>query len=96
MSALEKDVAKKAGGGEKGEKIAAAAMWKNMKETVAYMSEKKAAVKDLPGKQEKIDADHDGKIEKSDLAALRAGKKETVKESTEFNRMKELMQRLNG
>ena len=91
-----KDVAKKAGGGEKGEKIAAAAMWKNMKETVAYMSEKKAAVKDLPGKQEKIDADHDGKIEKSDLAALRAGKKETVKESTEFNRMKELMQRLNG
>ena len=89
-------VAKKAGGGEKGEKIAAAAMWKNMKETVAYMAEKKAAVKDLPGKQEKIDADHDGKIEKSDLAALRAGKKETVKESTEFNRMKELMQRLNG
>jgi hypothetical protein len=89
-------LAKKAGGGEKGEKIAAAAMWKNMKETVAYMAEKKAAVKDLPGKQEKIDADHDGKIEKSDLAALRAGKKETVKESTEFNRMKELMQRLNG
>jgi hypothetical protein len=93
-----KDVAKKAGGGEKGEKIAAAAMWKNMKETVAYMAEKKAAVKDLPGKQEKIDADHDGKIEKSDLAALRAGKKEkeTVKESADFNRMKELMQRLNG
>ena len=91
-------VAKAAGGGEKGEKIAAAAMWKNMKETVAYMAEKKAAVKDLPGNQEKIDADHDGKIEKSDLAALRAGKKEkeTVKESTEFNRMKELMQRLNG
>jgi hypothetical protein len=92
-----KDIAKKSGGGEKGEKIAAAAMWKNMKETVAYMAEKKAAVKDLPGNQEKIDADHDGKIEKSDLSALRAGKKkETVKESTEFNRMKELMQRLNG
>jgi hypothetical protein len=90
-------VAKSAGGGKKGEKIAAAAMWKNVKETVAYMAEKKAAVKDLPGNQEKIDADHDGKIEKSDLAALRAGKKkETVKESTEFNRMKELMQRLNG
>jgi hypothetical protein len=91
-------VAKAAGGGKKGEKIAAAAMWKNMKETVAYMAEKKAAVKDLPGNQEKIDADHDGKIEKSDLAALRAGKKEkeTVKESADFNRMKELMQRLNG
>jgi len=91
-------LAKKAGGGEKGEKIAATAMWKNMKETVAYMAEKKAATKDLPGNQEKIDADHDGKIEKSDLAALRAGKKEkeTVKESADFNRMKELMQRLNG
>ena len=72
-------------------------MWKNIKETTAYIEEKKAASKkDLPGNQEKIDADHDGKIEKSDLAALRTGKKETVKESTEFNRMKELMQRLNG
>jgi len=91
-----KDIAKKSGGGEKGEKIAAAAMWKNMKETVAYMAEKKAAVKDLPGKQEKLDVDKDGKLEKSDFAALRAGKKETVKESTEFNRMKELVQRLNG
>ena len=89
-------LAKKAGGGEKGEKIAAAAMWKNMKETVAYMAEKKAAVKDLPGNQEKIDADHDGKIEKSDLAALRAGKKkETVKESTDFSRLQELTGRLN-
>ena len=91
-----KDISKKSGGGEKGEKIAAAAMWKNMKETVAYMAEKKAAVKDLPGKQEKLDVDKDGKLEKSDFAALRAGKKETVKESTEFNRMKELVQRLNG
>ena len=88
-------VAKAAGGGKKGEKIAAAAMWKNVKETVAYMAEKKAAVKDLPGKQEKIDADHDGKIEKSDLAALRAGKKETVKESTEIGRLRELTGRLN-
>ena len=89
-------LAKKSGGGEKGEKIAAAAMWKNMKETVAYMAEKKAAVKDLPGNQEKIDADHDGKIEKSDLSALRAGKKkETVKESTDFSRLQELTGRLN-
>ena len=85
-------LAKKAGGGEKGEKIAAAAMWKNIKETTAYMAEKKA-VKDLPGKQEKIDADHDGKIEASDLAKLRA-KKETVKESTEFTRMQEQLSRL--
>jgi len=87
-------VAKSAGGGEKGEKIAAAAMWKNMKETVAYMMEKKAASKkDLPGNQEKIDVDHDGKIEASDLAKLRA-KKET-KESTDFTRMQEQMARLN-
>jgi len=85
-------VAKAAGGGKKGEKIAAAAMWKNIKETTAYMAEKKA-VKDLPGKQEKIDADHDGKIEASDLAKLRA-KKETVKESTEFTRMQEQLSRL--
>lgn len=36
--------------------------------------------KNLPGNQEKIDVDHDGKIEKSDLAKLRAGKKK-MKES---------------
>jgi hypothetical protein len=91
-------VAKAAGGGKKGEKIAAAAMWKNIKETTAYIEEKKAATKDLPGNQEKIDADHDGKIEKSDLAALRAGKKEkeTVKESADLARMKQFLTRLNG
>jgi len=89
--------AKAAGGGEKGEKIAAAAMWKNMKEDVKISeAKKKAEVKDLPGNQEKIDADHDGKIEKSDLAALRAGKKETVKESADLTRMKEFLTRLNG
>jgi hypothetical protein len=87
--------AKAAGGGEKGEKIAAAAMWKNMKETTAYMAEKKAAVKDLPGKQEKLDvAEPKGKIDGKDMAALRA-KKETVKESTDFTRMQEQLARLN-
>jgi hypothetical protein len=40
----------------------------------------KEATKNLPGNQEKIDADHDGKIEKSDFAKLRAGKKK-MKES---------------
>jgi hypothetical protein len=87
-------VAKSAGGGEKGKKIAAAAMWKNIKETQMYIAEKAKAVKDLPGKQEKIDADHDGKIEASDLAKLRA-KKETVKESSDFSRLQELTGRLN-
>jgi hypothetical protein len=72
----------------------AAAMWNNIKETTAYIAEKKAAVKDLPGKQEKIDADHDGKIEASDLAKLRA-KKESVKESSDFSRLQELTGRLN-
>jgi hypothetical protein len=85
-------LAKKAGGGEKGEKIAAAAMWKNMKETTAYIEEKK----NLPGKQEKLDVNKNGKLEKSDFEALRAGKKETVKESVDLDRMKALMQRLNG
>ena len=45
--------------------------------------------KNLPGKQEKIDADKDGKIEKSDLAALRKNKKkaqEGVEEKT-MNRL---------
>ena len=90
-------VAKAAGGGEKGKKIAAAAMWKNIKETQMYIAEKTKAVKDLPGKQEKLDVDKDGKLEKSDFAALRAGKKtkETVKESTDLNRLRELTGRLN-
>jgi hypothetical protein len=88
-------VAKAAGGGKKGEKIAAAAMWKNMKETTAYMAEKKAVVKDLPGNQEKIDvAEPKGKIDGKDMAALRA-KKETVKESSDLTRMRELTGRLN-
>ena len=41
--------------------------------------------------------DKDGKLEKSDFAALRAGKKtkETVKESTDLNRLRELTGRLN-
>ena len=86
-------VAKSAGGGEKGKKIAAAAMWKNIKETTAYIEEKK----NLPGKQEKLDVDKDGKLEKSDFAALRAGKKEkeTVKESSDVSRLRELTGRLN-
>jgi len=35
----------------------------------------------LPGNQEKIDVDGDGKIEKTDLAKLRSGKKKNMKES---------------
>jgi len=56
------------------------------------------AKKNLPGKQEKLDVDKDGKLEKSDFAALRAGKKEkeTVKESADLTRMKQFLTRLNG
>lgn len=78
------------------ENAKAAAMWKSMKEDVKLAEAKKKAEKDLPGNQEKIDVDHDGKIEKSDLAALRADKKETVKESADMTRMKEFLTRLNG
>jgi hypothetical protein len=73
----------------------AAAMWKNIKETTAYIAEKAKATKDLPGNQEKLDvAEPKGKIDGKDMAALRA-KKETVKESTEFTRMQEQLARLN-
>jgi hypothetical protein len=90
-------VAKAAGGGEKGTKIAAAAMWKNVKETTAYVMEKAAEEK-----KAKKDYDGDGEIEsgKDEHAgsvdkAIKANK-EKVNESADLNRMKELMTRLNG
>ena len=82
-------VAKSAGGGEKGEKIAAAAMWKNMKETVAYIAEKAKATK-----PDYIDLDKDG--DKTEPMKKAAKEKETVKESTDLARMRQLMTRLNG
>ena len=91
-------LAKKAGGGEKGEKIAAAAMWKNIKETQAYVAEKKEVEK-----KAKTDYDGDGKVEsgKDEHAgavdkAIKASKaKETVKESSDISRLRELTGRLN-
>ena len=55
----------------------------------------------LKGGQTKLDVDGDKKIEKSDLASLRAGKKvkeseEVVNESADLARMKEFLTRLNG
>ena len=87
-------VAKAAGGGEKGEKIAAAAMWKNIKETTAYIAEKKAKTDwDKDGKKESEQEEHAGVVDK----AIKASKsKETVKESADLNRMKEFLTRLNG
>jgi len=90
-------LAKKAGGGEKGEKIAAAAMWKNIKETTAYMAEKKAelAKKDYDGdgKVESGKDEHAGSVDKAIKKAM--DKKETVKESSEVDRLVQLTGRLN-
>jgi len=83
-------VAKSAGGGEKGKKIAAAAMWKNIKETTAYIAEKSKAVK-----PDFLDMDKDGDKKEPMKKAVGDKKKETVKESTDFTRMQELSGRLN-
>jgi hypothetical protein len=92
-------VAKAAGGGKKGEKIAAAAMWKNIKETTAYVAEKaeveKKAKKDYDGDGE-VESGKDEYLGSKDKAIKAAmGKKETVKESTDFTRMQEQLARLN-
>jgi len=81
-------LAKKAGGGEKGEKIAAAAMWKNIKETQSYIAEKAKVKPDY------IDLDKDG--DKTEPMKKAAKEKETVKESADLTRMRQLMTRLNG
>jgi len=81
--------AKEYGSKEKGEKVAAAAMWKNIKETTAYVAEKaKAAKPDF------LDMDKDGNKKESMKKAVADKKKETVKESTEFTRMQNQLQRL--
>jgi len=86
-------LAKSAGGGEKGEKIAAAAMWKNIKETTAYIAEKKAKTDwDKDGKKESEQEEHAGVVDK----AIKANKKEVVKESADLARMKQFLTRLNG
>jgi hypothetical protein len=99
-------VAKAAGGGEKGEKIAAAAMWKNIKETTAYMAEKKAVEKkDKPMKGSKMadegNAVTGGLADKNiPIGAKIPGtdvvkKKQIETESTDFTRMQEQLARLN-
>mgnify|MGYP006269650707 FL=1 len=84
--------AKKYGSKEKGEKVAAAAMWKNIKEETAYIEEKKAATKEKP---DYIDLDKDGDKTEPMKKAAKEAKKETVKESADFTRMQEQMARLN-
>ena len=82
--------AEKYGSKEKGEKVAAAAMWKNIKETTAYVMEKAKAAK-----PDYIDLDKDGNKSEPMKKAAKEAKKETVKESTEIDRMRELTGRLN-
>ena len=96
-------LAKKAGGGEKGEKIAAAAMWKNIKEAAieeaAHKVDIPAAERKAKGGDWKVtqkdldDKASDNISSKEGLAKLKA--KTGIKESTEFDRMKEQLGRLN-
>ena len=96
-------VAKAAGGGEKGEKIAAAAMWKNIKETTAYMAEKKAVEKkDKPMKGSKM-ADEGNAYGNAvqhtapgeEIKINGKGTGDIKKESTDFTRMQDQLARLN-
>jgi hypothetical protein len=82
-------------------KVAAAAMWKNIKETVAYIEEKKKIADKNDGNLAN-NAKPYGKVTQGDVIAGRLGKdeqggkkKETVKESADMSRMRELTGRLN-
>ena len=98
-------LAKKAGGGEKGEKIAAAAMWKNIKETTAYIEERAKAAKKkekmadenlvvVPNPSGAKDAEEAKKL--GSMMPAPAGQKDPIREGTDLDRIKTLMQRLNG
>jgi len=81
--------------------VAAAAMWKNIKETQAYIAEKaKMADKDYDG-DGKVESDKDEVWGSRAKAAEKAGKPfdkktESINESTDINRIKELTNRLLG
>ena len=92
-------VAKAAGGGKKGEKIAAAAMWKNIKETTAYLAEKKKKEKVtdenlevVPNPSGAKDAEEAKKLGAMMPAA--PGKKDPIG-TNESARLRELAGRLN-
>ena len=81
--------AAKAGGAKDPKAVAAAAMWKNIKEAVK--SKKADKDYDGDGKIESGKAEHAGSVDN----AIKASKKETVKESVETSRMREQLGRLN-
>jgi hypothetical protein len=85
--------AKEYGSKEAGEKVAAAAMWKNIKETTAYMAEKKAAGK-KPEWLEK--AEVKAEIKSGQKVSPAEEKKVGIKkESTDLTRMQDQLARLN-
>ena len=92
-------VAKAAGGGEKGEKIAAAAMWKNIKETQAYIAEKKKVAdeggNEFVGKLKKAREEGDTEMTVGGKTVpVKPGK--PIPESADLTRMKQFLTRLNG
>jgi hypothetical protein len=93
-------VAKSAGGGEKGKKIAAAAMWKNIKETTSYLAEKKKKEK-MSGEGNEFSGALKKAREEGDTKMTVDGKSIPVKpgksmsESADLTRMRELTHRLN-
>jgi hypothetical protein len=74
--------------------VAAAAMWKNIKrESIAETEEKSDKDYDGDGKKESKRAEYLGSKDK----AIKAAKeKESVKESVDLSRLKEVLTRLNG
>ena len=95
-----KAVAKAAGGGEKGEKIAGAQLAKmkasgKIKEAVARARDVLEGKAKKGAKPDFLDMDKDGD-KKEPMKKAVADKKAVVKESTELDRMKTIMQRLNG
>jgi hypothetical protein len=83
---------------DESKKIAAAAMWNNMKETTAYMAEKK----DKPMKGDKITDEGNAyglavrnTPDGEEIKINGKGTGDIKKESTEFTRMQEQLARLN-
>jgi hypothetical protein len=79
-----------------GTKVSAASMWKTAKESVkveeAKKDKKAAKDYDKDGEIESGEDEYKGSVDK----AIKANQKETVKESADTIRIRQLMQRLNG
>jgi hypothetical protein len=86
-------IEKSAGGGEKGKKIAGAVLAKLRGKNESYVAQAVAEAK-KGKKPDFLDMDKDGDKTEPMKKAV-ADKKETVKESSELNRMRELTGRLN-